>query len=90
MMKILNRRVLLGVILVLLSVIFYLLHYLIFKDPHHIFLYLIGDIAAVNTNPFDSAASWLKRWSAKIHQSLPSLEATESVSKLKKETVYKN
>ena len=30
--------------LVLLSVLFYFIHYLIFKDIHHIFLYLIGDI----------------------------------------------
>jgi len=27
--------------------IFYLLHYAIFRDPHHIFVYLVGDIAFV-------------------------------------------
>jgi len=27
--------------------IFYLLHYAIFRDPHHIFLYLVGDVAFV-------------------------------------------
>jgi hypothetical protein len=31
----------------MLSTIFYLLHYLLFKDAHHIFIYLIGDIAFV-------------------------------------------
>ena len=31
--------------LVILSVLFYVLHYLIFRDVHHIFLYLVGDIA---------------------------------------------
>ena len=37
----------LGVILVALSAIFYLIHFAIFRDAHHIFLYLIGDIAFV-------------------------------------------
>ena len=37
----------LGVILVALSAVFYLIHYAIFRDAHHIFLYLIGDIAFV-------------------------------------------
>ena len=36
-----------GMGLVILSAVFYVLHYLIFRDPHHIFLYLIGDIAFV-------------------------------------------
>ncbi len=31
--------------LISLSVIFYLIHYAIFRDAHHIFIYLIGDIA---------------------------------------------
>ncbi len=43
----LTHRVLLGVLLVLLSVFFYALHYALFRDAHHIFLYLIGDIAFV-------------------------------------------
>lgn len=37
----------LGVGLILLSVAFYLIHYMIFRDAHHIFLYLVGDIAFV-------------------------------------------
>ncbi|MBN2437916.1 MAG: hypothetical protein JXL20_04875 [Deltaproteobacteria bacterium] len=37
----------LGVLLIVLSVAFYLIHYTIFRDAHHIFLYLIGDIAFV-------------------------------------------
>jgi len=37
----------LGVILVALSAVFYLIHFAIFRDAHHIFLYLIGDIAFV-------------------------------------------
>ena len=45
MKKFLNWQILLALILVALSVIFYCFHYLIFRDVHHIFLYLIGDIA---------------------------------------------
>jgi len=37
----------LGVALVALSVAGYLIHYAIFRDVHHIFLYLVGDIAFV-------------------------------------------
>jgi hypothetical protein len=44
-MKLLNWQVLLGLFLILLSAMLYLIHYAIFRDPHHIFLYLIGDIA---------------------------------------------
>lgn len=44
-MKFLNWQVLLGLFLILLSAMLYLIHYAIFRDPHHIFLYLIGDIA---------------------------------------------
>ncbi len=46
-MKQLCWHILLGVILLMLSVFFYVLHYLVFKDAHHIFIYLIGDIAFV-------------------------------------------
>jgi hypothetical protein len=45
--KIFNWQVMLGLILITLSVIFYYIHYLIFHDLHHIFIYLIGDIAFV-------------------------------------------
>ncbi len=33
--------------LILLSAFWYFTHYLIFRDPHHIFIYMIGDIAFV-------------------------------------------
>jgi drug/metabolite transporter (DMT)-like permease len=46
-MKRFGWQVLLGLSLVVLSIVFYLLHYVIFRDPHHIFIYLIGDIAFV-------------------------------------------
>jgi len=45
-MKRLNWQIIfLAVSLIVLSVTFYLIHYLIFRDINHIFLYLIGDIA---------------------------------------------
>jgi len=37
--------VVLGAALVLASAVLYLCHYLIFRDAHHIFLYLVGDVA---------------------------------------------
>ena len=43
----LTQRVLLGLLLILLSVFFYSLHFVIFRDSHHIFIYLLGDIAFV-------------------------------------------
>ncbi len=46
-MKGVRWQILLGVALVVLSAIFYLLHYALFRDPHHIFIYLVGDIAFV-------------------------------------------
>ncbi|MBN1803977.1 MAG: hypothetical protein JW837_01880 [Sedimentisphaerales bacterium] len=42
-----SQRVILGLILVFLSAIFYGLHYVFFRDAHHIFIYLVGDIAFV-------------------------------------------
>lgn len=45
--KIFDWQVVFGIALILLSVAFYIIHYLIFRDPHHIFIYLIGDIAFV-------------------------------------------
>lgn len=45
-MKILRSwQMTLALILILLSALFYFIHYLIFRDLHHIMLYLIGDIA---------------------------------------------
>jgi len=46
-MKLFNWQVKLGIILIILSAIVYLIHYAIFRDPHHIIIYLIGDIAFV-------------------------------------------
>ena len=40
-------QILLGVILVVLSIAFYVIHFFIFHDSHHIFIYMIGDIAFV-------------------------------------------
>ena len=36
-----------GAALISLSAFFYFTHYLIFRDPHHIFIYMVGDIAFV-------------------------------------------
>jgi len=38
-------QVLLGLALIVLSVMVYALHYAIFGDAHHIFIYMIGDLA---------------------------------------------
>jgi hypothetical protein len=46
-MKKSHWQIRLGAILVALSAVFYLIHFAIFRDAHHIFLYLIGDIAFV-------------------------------------------
>jgi hypothetical protein len=46
-MKRYNWLVLLALALIVLSVIVYLIHYAIFTDPHHIFIYMVGDIAFV-------------------------------------------
>lgn len=37
----------LGLIMIFLTVTVYLIHYLVFRDAHHIFIYLVGDIAFV-------------------------------------------
>lgn len=47
MKKIFNWQVLLGIFLIVLSSVFYLVHYAVFRDSHHIFIYLLGDIAFV-------------------------------------------
>ncbi|MEO0114137.1 MAG: hypothetical protein ABIK93_01510 [candidate division WOR-3 bacterium] len=44
-MKRIKWQILLGLFLVVLAAMIYLLHYAIFHDPHHIFIYLLGDIA---------------------------------------------
>ena len=45
--KFLDWQILLGLGLICLSVIFYVIHYLIFRNLYHIFIYLLGDIAFV-------------------------------------------
>ncbi len=40
-------QIVLGLALIALSALFYFAHYLLFNDPHHIFIYLLGDIAFV-------------------------------------------
>ncbi len=45
MTKRIDWRVWLALILVAASAVTYLVHYLIFRDVHHIFIYMIGDIA---------------------------------------------
>lgn len=47
MKRIFNWQVYLGLLLIVLSVFVYFIHYLIFRDAHHIFIYLIGDVAFV-------------------------------------------
>ena len=42
-----NWKISLGITLLILSVVVYFLHFMIFRNVHHIFLYLIGDIAFV-------------------------------------------
>jgi hypothetical protein len=46
-MKFFNWQVFLGFFLIFLSAVVYFIHYLIFRDVHHIFIYLIGDIGFV-------------------------------------------
>lgn len=47
MKRVFNWQVLLGLSLIALSALVYFIHYFIFRDAHHIFIYLIGDIAFV-------------------------------------------
>jgi hypothetical protein len=46
-MKHFNWRVIIGFLLIVLSAVVYSIHFLIFRDPHHIFIYLVGDIGFV-------------------------------------------
>jgi len=43
----LDWKIILGIALVFLSAVVYYIHFLIFRDAHHIFIYLIGDIGFV-------------------------------------------
>jgi hypothetical protein len=47
MTKSFRWQIFLGISLVVLSVILYVIHFFLFKDSHHIFIYMIGDIAFV-------------------------------------------
>ena len=46
-MKKLSWQIILGITLVALSTALYFCHFFFFKDTHHIFIYLLGDIAFV-------------------------------------------
>jgi hypothetical protein len=46
-MKSIKLQIFFGTALVLLSALWYFVHYLVFHDVHHILIYLIGDIAFV-------------------------------------------
>lgn len=46
-MKRLSWKLLLALFLIIISVFIYIIHYAIFTDPHHIFIYMIGDLAFV-------------------------------------------
>ena len=46
-MKSLNWRIWIGIFLIVLSAVVYSIHFLIFRDAHHIFVYLVGDIGFV-------------------------------------------
>jgi len=47
MKRVFNWQIFLGLSLIALSALVYFIHYFIFRDAHHIFIYLIGDIAFV-------------------------------------------
>jgi hypothetical protein len=47
MMKNLNWRIWIGIFLIGLSAVIYLIHFLIFRDSHHIFIFLVADIGFV-------------------------------------------
>lgn len=46
-MKNIRWQIALGAMLISLSALFYFIHYQLFHDIHHVFIYLIGDIAFV-------------------------------------------
>ena len=46
-MKHIQWQIVLGILLVVLSAIVYVIHFFMFHDAHHIFIYLVGDIAFV-------------------------------------------
>lgn len=44
-MKLKRERILVALLLAVLSVVLYYLHFIVFKDSHHIFIYALGDLA---------------------------------------------
>ena len=40
-------RIIMGVILITMSAVLYTMHFFVFRDAHHIFIYLLGDIAFI-------------------------------------------
>ncbi|MDD5476348.1 MAG: hypothetical protein PHU03_07545 [Syntrophales bacterium] len=46
-MKLDTWKIIWGILLIVLSTIAYVMHYLIFRDPHHLFIFLVGDFAFV-------------------------------------------
>jgi hypothetical protein len=46
-MKKIDWKIWIGILLVSLSIFFYVVHYLIFRDSHHIFVFMLHDIAFV-------------------------------------------
>ena len=46
-MRLMKWQIWLGIVLILLSVSLYFLHYVFFHDSHHILIFLVGDIAFV-------------------------------------------
>ena len=73
-MKRLNWLTLFAISLVIASAVLYIIHYVIFKDAHHIFIYLLGDIAFV---PIEVLLVTLI-----IHKLLGDREKTEKLEKL--------
>ncbi len=51
-MKTVRWQLILGIILISLSALLYVFHYILFRDLHHIFIYLVGDIAFVPIEVF--------------------------------------
>ncbi|MBN2178672.1 MAG: hypothetical protein JW743_04530 [Deltaproteobacteria bacterium] len=48
-MKLDKWKIVWGALLISLSIVFYFIHFLIFRDPHHLFIFLVGDVAFVFT-----------------------------------------
>ena len=46
-MKLDKWKLVWGSLLIILSAVFYTIHFVLFRDPHHLFIFLVGDIAFV-------------------------------------------